>query len=83
MSIPIARITEISRAIAAKQSPAVEVVAVASNSGGTDRIELLLTIVGCHAEPCRLVLNLDRADQADFEASLREKLHTALRTHRT
>jgi hypothetical protein len=83
MSIPIEAIIEISRAVAAEQSPSIEVVALASNDGGTGRIELLLTIAGCHIEPCRLLLNLDRADQATFEAALRDKLRTALRTHRT
>jgi hypothetical protein len=41
----------------------------------------MVTIKGCHNEPCRLLLNLSRANRAALEDELRRKLHEQLRSH--
>jgi hypothetical protein len=74
-------ITEISRSVAAEHSPKIHVVGVASSEGGSDRVELLITIAGCHKEPCRFLINVPRTGVAELEAELRTKLREALRNH--
>jgi acylphosphatase len=81
MSLTVDDITTISRAIAAEQSPAIEIVGVASNLG-EGRVELLVNIDG-RSQPERLLLNLSRNDRSAFEQALKEKLREALLTQRT
>jgi hypothetical protein len=81
MTLPADAVTEISRSVAAEHSSAIEVLGVASSEGGSDRIELLITIAGCHKEPCRFLINVPRTDAAELEAELRVKLRDALRNH--
>jgi hypothetical protein len=52
-----------------------------SSKGGTDRIEILVTIKGCHESPCQLLLNLSRGSREALEAELRRKLQDQLRAH--
>jgi hypothetical protein len=58
MTLSADTITEISRSVAAEHSPDIEVLGVVSSEGGSDRVELLITITGCHTEPCRFLINL-------------------------
>ena len=81
MSLAADTITEISRSVAAEHSSQIEVLGVASSEGGSDRIELLITIAGCHNEPCRFLINLPRSGVVELEAELRSKLREALRNH--
>lgn len=81
MSVPLDEVTAISRDVIAQVRGDVELLGVLSTDGGSERIELLVTIAGCHREPCRIVLNLTRGDAADFEDELREKLRHALLSH--
>jgi hypothetical protein len=74
-------VTRISRAVAREYDGALEVLGVASAEGGTGRVELLVTIAGCHREPCVLMLNLARAEHAAFERELRSKFRAALAAH--
>jgi len=81
MPLSIESITEISRAVASRHRGGFEVIGVTSTEGGSDRVELLLTIRGCHTGPCRLSLNVNRADGEEFERDLTAKLDEALRDH--
>jgi hypothetical protein len=74
-------VTAISRAVAREYDGALEVLGVASSEGGTGRVELLVTIAGCHREPCVLMLNLTRTEHAAFETELRSKFREALAAH--
>ena len=60
---------------------ALELVGVASSEGGSGRIELLITIAGCHKEPCRFLVNVTRDNPIDFERELRAALAEALASH--
>jgi hypothetical protein len=82
LTLNLDTITAISRAIAADHDPRLEVVGVASSDGGSDRVELLVTIVGCHQEPCILMLNLTRTETSQFERELKLKLREKLAGHR-
>jgi hypothetical protein len=59
----------------------VEFVAVMATEGGSGRVEVMLTVKGCHAQPCNLVFNLPRQDKPSFERALRRRLERTLRDH--
>lgn len=80
-ALTIETVSAISRDITAKYDPRLQVMGVAPTDGEGGRAELLVTIRGCHQEPCVLMLNVTRLGQAAFERELREKLHGALVTH--
>lgn len=76
MSLPIEVIAEISRAVVAEQHRDAEVLAVTGGDGGTNRVEILLSIHPL-AEPHLVVLNLARGDRPELEADLRRQLADA------
>lgn len=58
-----------------------ELIGVMASEGGSDRVEIMVTVKGCHDAPCRLVLNLSRGNREALQTELRQRLHEALRTH--
>ena len=81
MALSLAEVTQISRDVVEAHERGIQVVAVASTDADTARVELLVTISGCHREPCSLMLNLTRAARSIFERELRIKLREALEAH--
>lgn len=81
MALSLDAITDISRAVVLRHDHDIEVIGVTSTEGGSNRVELLLALSGCHDEPCRIVLNINRVDAGEFERDLRSKLDEALRHH--
>jgi hypothetical protein len=58
-----------------------EFLSVMSTEGGSGRVEVMLTVRGCHGQPCKLLLNLPRYDKATFEREFRRALDRALKEH--
>ena len=81
MSLAIAELIDLSRSITDELAGALRVAAVTATEGGTDRAEILLTIEGCHAGPCQVMVNVTRSDRSACEQELRAKLHAALSKH--
>lgn len=81
MPLSVDAIAAISRVVALEHGRALQIIGVTATDGGTDRAEILITVSGCHAEPCRLLLNVDRTEGAAFEVELRAQLIQALRNH--
>jgi hypothetical protein len=81
MTLTIDSITTMSRAVAADYDPRLHVMGVVSTDGESGRVELLLTIEGCHTDPCVIMVNVTRLGQAAFERDLREKFRDALASH--
>ena len=81
MTLDIDTITRTVSSFLREHGRALELVGVASTEGGSGRVELLITVKGCHHEPCRLLVNVTRADQVTFERELRSKLAEVLATH--
>jgi hypothetical protein len=81
MNLSVESITEISRAVAHEHDGDLHIVGVTATDGGTDRAEILVTIGGCHHEPCRFLVNVTRADREQLEEELTQKLDDALRKH--
>lgn len=81
MPLNVDAIAAISRAVALEHGRALEVVGVTATDGGTDRAEVLVTIKGCHAGECRLLMNIGRTEGTEVERELRAQLIEALRAH--
>jgi hypothetical protein len=79
--LSIKTVTALSGAIAAEYDPRLRVVGVASSDAENGRVELLVTIRGCHREPCMIMLNVTRRGEDAFAEDLREKFHDALTSH--
>ena len=77
MTLSINLIEAISRAVAQDYDPRLTVVSIAS-SGGSARVELLVTIAGCQQDPNMVMLNVTRTDQGALEHELRAKFRNAL-----
>jgi hypothetical protein len=81
MNLDLESLTLISRSVALEHSESLRVVGVTSSDGGSDRAEVLVTIDGCHREPCRFIVNVTRANRDELEEELSVKLRDALRKH--
>jgi hypothetical protein len=79
--LSIDTVTALSRDVAAAFDPRLHVIGVASADGESGRVEVLVTVRGCHREPCVLMVNLTRQGHDAFERDLREQLRRALVTH--
>lgn len=81
MSLTLSELTAIAQAVAVEEDAALEVMSVASNDAETDRVELLITVAGCHDEPCTFLINVSRSERRRFENTLRAEFRSALDTH--
>ena len=63
------------------EPPCLSVAGVSATEGGGGRVEVLVTVEGCHAEPCRHLLNVTRTEAGVLEDELRSKLLAALTAH--
>ena len=83
MAVDLAQLSSISREVATSVDDRLSVLSVSATEGGGNRVELLVTVDGCHREPCRHLINISRADVARFEDEVRSKLRAALTGHPT
>ena len=81
--LSIDTIEALSEDIAAEYDSRLDVLGVASTDGETGRVEILVTVRGCHEEPCMLMVNLTRLGQRAFERDLRSRLRDALIAHKS
>lgn len=83
MALQYQDVEAISREIvrAYPRQPPLDFVSVMSADGGGERVEVMVTVAGCHREPCVLVLNLSRRDRKALTEDLRQKLQQALQSH--
>ncbi|HEU5258803.1 MAG TPA: hypothetical protein VFU28_22600 [Vicinamibacterales bacterium] len=79
--LSIDTVTALSRDVAAEYDSRLEVIGVASTAGESSRVEVFVTVRGCHPEPCILMVNLTRQGHQAFERDLRDNLRRALMTH--
>jgi hypothetical protein len=81
MAATLDLIADISRSVALELGRGLDVATVAATGDGSGRAEVLVTITGCHQAPCRFLINVSRADGAEFEREFRSKLQDALQRH--
>ncbi len=79
--LSIDTVTALSRDVAAEYDSRLEVIGVASTAGERSRVEVFVTVRGCHRESCVLMVNLTRRGHEAFERDLRENLRRALVAH--
>ena len=58
--------------------PSLRVVGAATGEGGSNYTEIMVSVVNCHAEPCRLSIGVERDAS---EAALREAVGEQVRRH--
>ena len=73
-------VNEISRSVAAEQSPDLDVLGILS-AGGSERIELLVAMADGHDEQRRYMITVARTNATEFETELRSKLSAVVRNH--
>ena len=81
MSINLAEITSLSHALVQQHGGGLAVATVVAIEGGTERVEIIVTIDGCHKGSCRFPVNVSRASGADFNREFTQKLKDALQKH--
>jgi len=81
--LSIDTVSMLSREVAAEYDSRLEIIGVASTAGENSRVEVFVTVRGCHQEPCVLMVNLTRQGHEAFERDLRDNLRRALVTHTT
>jgi hypothetical protein len=76
-------VTRIAREAAREQSPTVKVAGVVLGAGGSDYVEILVNLEGCHAGPCQFSLGVFRnASEHDLRNAVAEQLRRHLDQHR-
>jgi hypothetical protein len=80
MRMTLDEITALGREVAREFSNALEVTSVVSIDGESEHVELLLSVSGCHEEPCSIVVNLPR-DDAAMQAEMRARMREAIAAH--
>jgi len=81
MALNLDRVATISRAVVSQLDQRLNVVSVSATQGGSERAEVLVTVAGCHDEPCLHLVNVSRAAAATLEDEVRSKLIQSLRAH--
>jgi hypothetical protein len=70
MPLPHDEIAAISADVIRQYGEPLKFVGIMASEGGSNRVELMVTIRGCHDEPCRFLLNLSRGDRATLASEL-------------
>ena len=81
VAINLEQVAEIGRGVVSDVDERLRLVGVTATEGGGDRVELIVTVSGCHAEPCMHLINVSRSAPDAIEQEVREKLQQALRQH--
>jgi len=76
-------VTRIAREAAREQTQTVKVAGVVLSAGGSDYIEILVNLEGCHPEPCQFSLGVFRnVSEAALKTAVAEQLRSHLNHHR-
>ena len=81
MGLTLEQVSALTRRVAADVAQDLRVVGITSSDGQGGRIELLITVEGCHRDPCLVMVNVPRADAPALEDALRAQLPVLLRNH--
>ena len=83
MALSLTDVRRIAAEVAREQNPALEVVA-AQAQADSNYTEVILTVHGCAAEPCQIIMGVSReASEAEFRVAVREQLNEHLYEHQT
>ena len=81
-NIRVSAISRIAEAAAQRTSPHLEVTGVTINAGGSDYVEILFNIRGCHRQPCQVVLGVFRnLAESALESAIADQLRAHVDEH--
>lgn len=78
MSLTLLDARRIADDVLSKEHPRLELVGVTPSEGGSRYTEVIVRIRGCHAEPCHVIIGVDRDAS---EAAFRQELDRRVRQH--
>lgn len=81
MATAVDQCLAISRRVAQEVDSRLNVAGLASVDGQAARAEVLLTMTGCHREPCSIIVNVARGEPAIFERELATQLQAVVAHH--
>jgi hypothetical protein len=82
MALSLEDVRRIADEVIRQENPAMQVLAATTAEGGSDYTEIIVTVLGCHTEPCRLILGLNRqASEPVFRRTVAEKFRQHLKEH--
>ena len=82
MPINLEEVASLSREVVSAVDHTLNVVSVSATEGGGSRAEILVTVGGCHREPCIHLLNVSRGSPEILVEEFRAKLVESLQAHR-
>ena len=81
-TMSVSAISRIAGAAARRTSPQLEVTGVTINAGGSDYVEILFDIRGCHRESCQVVLGVFRnLTESALESAIADQLRAHVVEH--
>ena len=81
MALTLSDLTRLAETVVVEHDPSLTVVGIASTSKESGRVEVLVSVVGCHYESCTISLNVSRQEERRFKDELIGQLRTALQIH--
>jgi hypothetical protein len=81
VNVTFENVAMISRSVASEHGRDLQVDGLTFSDGGTDRVEVLVTMARGKTGSTRFVVNVTRSNGEDFERELRAKLTRALTKH--
>ena len=81
-TLSVSEISRIAKTAARRASSQLDVVGVTINAGGSDYVEIVVDIRGCHRETCQVVLGVFRdAPEAEIDRAITEQLRQHVAEH--
>lgn len=80
MTLSLDAVAAIVRTVAGEHPSPVRLLGIASATGGTSRVELLVSVTDRHETPSLVMLNVSRTDSSQLEREIRVKLREAVST---
>jgi hypothetical protein len=81
-TMSMTEISRIARTAAGRTSPQLNVVGVTINAGGSDYVEIVVDVRGCHRESCQILLGVFRnVTEGALEAAISDQLRQHLAAH--
>jgi len=81
-TMTVSAITRIAESAARRTAPQLEVIGVTINAGGSDYVEILFDIRGCHRDPCQVVLGVFRnVAEPALESAIADQLRAHVDVH--
>lgn len=83
MLLSLDQVQQIATEVIREEHPELEVIGARTSVGGSPYTEVTVTLHGCRAEPCVIVIGAERnASEATFRSAVAKEVDEHLRHHR-